>query len=75
MTKKDLMKAMRGMPDNAEIVLVNTKDDFFHKATAVCVEKRARIKKIVLVTNSFSLIQKDRLLLESKVVYAENMED
>lgn len=71
MTKKDLMKVLRGLPDNTEIVLADSFNDYFSKAYMITVDKRARVKKIVLVTNPLYVIAKDRLLLKSKIVYNE----
>lgn len=71
MTKKDLMKALRGLPENAEIVLVDTFNKRFKFANEVSYEGRARVKKIVISTNPLHVIEKDRLLHEARTVYVE----
>lgn len=71
MTKKDLMKALRGLPDNAQIVLVDNFIKRFRFANEISFERRARIKKIVISTNPLHTIEKDSLLHEAKTIYKD----
>ena len=72
MTKRDLIKALRGLPDNAEIVLVDKFNKRFKFASEVLYEGKARVKKIVISTNPLHTIDKDRLLHEARTVYVED---
>ena len=78
MTKKDLMKVLKAMPDNTEIIIRNIDNIFFsfNEATMIAVEKRARIPKIVLgMRTRRDRVEKIELLKKSKIVWKKYIED
>lgn len=72
MTKKDLMKILRGLPDNTQIVIQDSDTNWFLEAKKIAVEKRARIKKVILSSRKYYYVmEKTKLLDKAKVVYFE----
>lgn len=78
MTKKDLMKVLKNMPDNTEVIIRNIANIFysFEEPTVIAVEKRARVPKIVLGFYSpRDRIKKIELLKKSKTVWKKYLEE
>ena len=72
MTKKDLMKVLKDLPNNAQIIIKDSDTGWFLSAKAISVEKKARVKKLVLDGCGYDfVVQYDRLLDKAKTVYED----
>lgn len=72
MTKKDLMKVLKDLPNNAQIIIKDSDTGWFLPAKTIAVEKKARVKKLVLDGCGYGfIVQHDRLLNKAKTVYED----
>lgn len=72
MTKKDLIKVLKDLPNNAQIIIKDSDTGWFLPAKRMAVEKKARIKKLILDGCGYAfVVQHDRLLDKARTVYED----
>lgn len=72
MTKKDLIKVLKDLPNNAQIIIKDSDTGWFLPAKRMAVEKKARIKKLILDGCGYTfVVQHDRLLDKARTVYED----
>lgn len=77
-TKKQFLKLIRGMPDDAQIVIHDADTRWFLPVKMVALENKARVKKIIVGSDGYcSIIGGDVLLTKAanKPVYFADEND